>query len=120
MFIIAAASVFGWLVTINQVAVALYHAILAITTQKWLILLFINAILLFLGCFIEGIAIMIVSIPALIPLMKSLQVDLVHFGVVLTIAIMIGLITPWLRVRANTEVRNRPRINMKRLFSRIN
>jgi len=37
---------------------------------------------------------MIISIPALVPLMKSLQVDLVHFGVVLTIAIMIGLVTP--------------------------
>ena len=94
MFIIAAASVFGWLVTMEQVAVALYQGILALTSQKWLILLMINAILLFLGCFIEGIAIMIISIPALVPLMKALQVDLVHFGVVLTIAIMIGLITP--------------------------
>ena len=51
MFIIGAASVFGWLVTIEQVAVVLYTTIQAITTQKWLILLFVNAILLFLGCF---------------------------------------------------------------------
>lgn len=94
MFIIGAASVFGWLVTVEQVAVALYQGILAFTSQKWLILLFVNAILLFLGCFVEGVAIMIISIPALVPLMKSLHMDLVHFGVVLTIAIMIGLVTP--------------------------
>ncbi|HUV08697.1 MAG TPA: TRAP transporter large permease [Spirochaetia bacterium] len=94
MFIIAAASVFGWLVTIEQVALVLYQSIQIITTQKWIILLFVNIILLCLGCFIEGIAIMIVSIPALIPLMKAIQVDLVHFGVILTISIMIGLITP--------------------------
>lgn len=94
MFIIAAASVFGWLVTIEQVAVALYQGILAFTDEKWLILLSVLVILLFLGCFIEGIAIMIVSIPALIPLMKAIQMDLVQFGVVMTIAIMIGLVTP--------------------------
>jgi TRAP-type C4-dicarboxylate transport system permease large subunit len=94
MFIIAAASIFGWLVTIEQVAVVLYRSLLTLTAEKWIILLLVNAVLLFLGCFIEGIAIMIVSIPALIPMMKALQVDLVHFGVILTIAIMIGLITP--------------------------
>ncbi len=94
MFIIAAASVFGWLVTIEQVAVILYNSIQIITTQKWLILLFVNVILLFLGCFIEGLAIMIISVPALIPIMNALQVDLVHFGVILIITIMIGLITP--------------------------
>lgn len=94
MFIIAAASIFGWIVTIEQVAVVLYQSLLLITTEKWIILLLVNLVLLFLGCFIEGIAIMIISIPALIPMMKSLQVDLVHFGVIITIAIMIGLITP--------------------------
>jgi len=94
MFIIAAANVFGWLVTIERVAVVLYESIQLITSQTWIILLFINVILLLLGCFIEGIAIMIISIPALIPLMKAMQIDLVHFGVILVITIMIGLITP--------------------------
>jgi len=94
MFIIAAASIFGWLITIEQVAVILYNTIQVITTQKWLILLFVNVILLFLGCFIEGVAIMIISVPALIPIMNVLEVDLVHFGVILVITIMIGLITP--------------------------
>jgi tripartite ATP-independent transporter DctM subunit len=94
MFIIGAASIFGWLITMEQVALVLYNTIQALTTQKWLILLMVDAILLFLGCFIEGVAIMMISIPALIPLMKALQVDPVHFGVIMVITIMIGLITP--------------------------
>ena len=94
LFIVAGAAIFGWLVTIEQVAIVFYETIIAITTQKWLILLFINVILLFLGCFIEGIAIMIISVPALIPVMKALQVSLVHFGVIVVINVMIGLITP--------------------------
>jgi TRAP-type C4-dicarboxylate transport system permease large subunit len=94
LFIVAGAAIFGWLVTIEQVAIVFYEAIQAITTQKWLILLLINAILLFLGCFIEGIAIMIISVPTLIPVMKALQVSLVHFGVIVVLNIMIGLITP--------------------------
>lgn len=94
MFIIGAASIFGWLITMEQVALVLYNTIQALTTQKWLILLLVDAILLFLGCFIEGVAIMMISIPALIPLMKALHVDPVHFGVIMVITIMIGLITP--------------------------
>jgi TRAP-type C4-dicarboxylate transport system permease large subunit len=81
-------------VTIEQIAIVFYETMIAITTQKWLILLFINIILLFLGCFIEGIAVMVISVPALIPVMKALQVNLVHFGVVVVINVMIGLITP--------------------------
>ena len=68
MFIIGAASIFGWLITMEQVALVLYNTIQVLTTQKWLILLLVDAILLFLGCFIEGVAIMMISIPALIPL----------------------------------------------------
>lgn len=94
MFIIGAASIFGWLITMEQIALVFYNTIQALTTQKWLILLLVDAILLFLGCFIEGVAIMMISIPALIPLMKALQVDPVHFGVIMVITIMIGLITP--------------------------
>ena len=94
MFIIAAANLFGWLITIERVAVILYQALTVLTGETWVILLLVTAILLLLGCFIDGIAIMIISIPALIPMLRPLQVDPVHFGVIMTIAIMIGLITP--------------------------
>ncbi len=94
MFIIAAANLFGWLITIERVAMTLYEALLILTGEPLVILLLVTAVLLFLGCFIDGIAIMIISIPALVPMLRPLGVDPVHFGVIMTIAIMIGLITP--------------------------
>ncbi|MHC4537602.1 MAG: TRAP transporter large permease [Planctomycetota bacterium] len=94
MFIIAAANVFGWLVTMEQVAQVLYNVLTVLTTQKWLILLMVNFILLLLGCAIESMAVFIVSLPALLPLMKGLGMDLVQFGIVMVVNIMIALITP--------------------------
>jgi tripartite ATP-independent transporter DctM subunit len=94
MFIIAAANVFGWLVTMEQVAQVLYNVLTVLTTQKWLILLMVNIILLLLGCAIESMAVFIVSLPALLPLMKGLGMDLVQFGIVMVVNIMIALITP--------------------------
>jgi tripartite ATP-independent transporter DctM subunit len=94
MFMIAAANVFGWLVTMEQVALMLYNGLTLLTTQRWLILLLVNAALLLLGCFIEGMAVLIISLPALIPLMNGLGMGLVQFGIVMVISIMIGLVTP--------------------------
>jgi tripartite ATP-independent transporter DctM subunit len=94
MFMIAAANVFGWLVTMEQVAQALYSVLMVITTQKWLILLMVNIILVLLGCVIESMAVFIISLPALIPLMKGLGVDLVQFGIIITINMMMALVTP--------------------------
>ena len=94
MFLIAAANVFGWLVTTEQVAQVLYNVLTVITNQKWLILLMVNVILIILGCAIESMAVFIVSLPALLPLMKGLEMDYVQFGVVMVINIMIALITP--------------------------
>jgi len=49
---------------------------------------------LFMGCIIEGIAIILIAVPVLLPIMKSIGVDPVHFGVFLTVNVMIGLLTP--------------------------
>src|SRR5205823_14033777 len=57
-------------------------------------LLLINAILLVLGCLLEGTTILLVIVPIMIPTARALHIDLVHFGVVVVINIMIGLLTP--------------------------
>ena len=57
-------------------------------------LLLVNAILLVLGCLLEGTTILLVIVPILIPTAKALGIDLVHFGVVVVVNIMIGLLTP--------------------------
>jgi TRAP-type C4-dicarboxylate transport system permease large subunit len=68
--------------------------LLTVSDKPWVILLMVNVILLILGMFIEGIAIMIMVVPIFVPLMAKIGVDPVHFGIVLTLNIMIGLLTP--------------------------
>lgn len=94
MFIIATAQVFAWIVGTEQVAVAAFEFIKTITSQRWVILALVNLVLLFMGCIIEGIAIILIAVPVLLPIMKAIGVDPVHFGVFLTVNVMIGLLTP--------------------------
>jgi len=78
----------------EQLAVAAFEFIKTITSQRWAILALVNLILLFMGCIIEGIAIILIAVPVLLPMMKAIGVDPVHFGVFLTVNVMIGLLTP--------------------------
>jgi len=94
MFIISAASVFGWLLIQQRVPTTIVGGLMALTSKRWLVLLIVNAILLILGCFMEGIAIMLLTIPVFMPLVARVGVDPVHFGVVMTLNLMIGLLTP--------------------------
>ena len=57
-------------------------------------LLMVNVLLLILGCFLEGTTIILVILPVLIPTAQALGIDLVHFGVICVVNIMIGLVTP--------------------------
>ena len=54
----------------------------------------VNVLLLALGCFMEPLPIMVIVVPTLLPVVKALGIDLVHFGLVVTLNLMIGLITP--------------------------
>jgi TRAP-type C4-dicarboxylate transport system permease large subunit len=94
MFIIAAAQVFAWIVGTEQLAVSAFEFIKTMTSQRWVILALVNLVLLFMGCIIEGIAIILIAVPVLLPMMKAIGVDPVHFGVFLTVNVMIGLLTP--------------------------
>lgn len=94
MFIVAAAQVFAWIVGTEQVAVAAFEFIKTITSQRWVILAMVNVLLLFMGCIIEGIAIILIAVPVLLPMMKVIGIDPVHFGVFLTLNVLIGLLTP--------------------------
>ena len=94
LFIISAASVFGWLLIHQQVPKTIVEGLMALTTNRWVILLIVNVILLILGCFMEGIAVMLLTIPVFMPLVASVGVDPVHFGVIMTLNLMIGLLTP--------------------------
>ena len=94
LLIVAGASIFGWLITTTRVTEAIAEAVLTITTDRNLLLLLINLFLLVVGCFLETIAAITILVPVLIPLVTKVGVDPVHFGVIMVLNLMIGLLTP--------------------------
>jgi len=94
MIIIACAQAFGWILTREGAPELLMQTFGAITERSWVFLLMINALVILLGCFMEGGSVMIILTPLLMPLLKKYGVDPVHFGVVFQLNIMIGLLTP--------------------------
>jgi tripartite ATP-independent transporter DctM subunit len=94
MIITATAVVLGWVLTRSQFSQALTDYVLSVTRDPHLILLLLNIFLLISGCFIEVIAALIIYTPVIAPLLKAVDIDPVHFGVVMTLNLMIGLLTP--------------------------
>jgi tripartite ATP-independent transporter DctM subunit len=94
MIIIAMAAPFGWVLVQQQVPNAILQALLGVSKEPWVILLLVNLVLLFLGMFLETIAVMIIAYPILAPVMAAIGIDPIHFGVILVLNMMIGLVTP--------------------------
>lgn len=94
MFIIAVASPFAWMVVSERIPQQIVAAALGLTTNPVLVLLMINVLLLVLGCFMEGISIMLILIPILMPVIKAVGIDPVHFGLVMVVNIGVGALTP--------------------------
>ena len=94
LFIVTAASIFAWLLTTTQAAQALADWILALTHNKWLFLLLANLLILFVGCFIDTIAAITILVPILLPIVMKLGIDPIHFGLIITLNLMIGLLHP--------------------------
>jgi tripartite ATP-independent transporter DctM subunit len=92
--VVVTASLFSWILTYEKVDKALVDIILSITTNKYVILLLINLLLLFLGMFVEVVAAIMITLPLLTPLMVIANIDPIHMGVILTLNMMIGLLTP--------------------------
>jgi TRAP-type C4-dicarboxylate transport system permease large subunit len=94
LFIVTAASIFAWLLTTSQAAQALSDAILGMTHNKWVFLLMANLLILFVGCFIDTIAAITILVPILLPIVLKLGIDPIHFGLIMTLNLMIGLLHP--------------------------
>jgi C4-dicarboxylate transporter, DctM subunit len=92
--LIGGALVFNYVVTVENIPVSVQHFITSFHLTAAGYLLLVNAILLVLGCLLEGTTILLIIVPILIPTAKALGIDLVHFGVVVVLNIMIGLLTP--------------------------
>ncbi|MBI5581677.1 MAG: TRAP transporter large permease [Deltaproteobacteria bacterium] len=94
LLIVAGASIFGYLVTLTKVTDNVSTFVLSITEEPWIILLLVNVFLLIVGCFMETIAAITILVPVLLPLMDKIGVDPVHFGLIMVLNLMIGLLTP--------------------------
>jgi TRAP-type C4-dicarboxylate transport system permease large subunit len=94
LFIVAAASIFGWLLTVTRVTDAVAEWVLAFTSNPNVFLLLANLLLLFVGCFLEPTAAITLLVPILMPICLKLGIDPVHFGLIMVLNLMIGLLHP--------------------------
>src|SRR5881392_3022444 len=94
LLIVAAASLFGWVLTTTRVTEHTTDALLSVTDNKYVILLLCNVLLLIIGCFLEPIASISILVPVLMPIILKVGIDPIHFGVVMTLNLMIGLLHP--------------------------
>ena len=94
LFIVAAASIFGWMLTATGVTTAIAAWVLEFTKEPWVFLLIANLLMLFVGCFLEPTAAITILVPILVPICQKLGIDLVHFGLVMVLNLMIGLLHP--------------------------
>jgi tripartite ATP-independent transporter DctM subunit len=94
LLIVGAASLFGWVLTVTKVTEQVAAGLLSISSNPYVILLIVNVILLVVGCFLEPIASISILVPVLMPVLLKVGIDPVHFGVVMTLNLMIGLLHP--------------------------
>ena len=94
LFIVAAASIFAWVLTTTQVTEAIAAWVLSISSEPWVFLVLANLFLLFVGCFMETIAAITILVPVFTPIIAKLGIDPIHFGLVMVLNLMIGLLTP--------------------------
>jgi len=94
MIIIATTGLFCWIIANMGLGGVLVKMFQSISTNKWIILAIINVFFLFWGCFLDPVTAMLIIVPILIPLVQQLGIDLVHFGLIVVLNLMIGLVTP--------------------------
>jgi len=94
LIVMACANIFSWILGTEMIPQKVAMAISSITSNPWLFLLLINILLLIVGCFLEGLASIIILVPILLPLSQQMGIDPLHFGIIVVMNLMIGLITP--------------------------
>jgi tripartite ATP-independent transporter DctM subunit len=94
LFVLATGSILSYALTSEKVGMALVEACSGIIGNPVVLLLVLNLAFLILGCVMEGASVLVIFVPMLIPLLRAAGINLVHFGVVLVLNLMIGLLTP--------------------------
>lgn len=118
MFILAAAGIFSWVMTTTGIAEELSRKLVAIAGNKFVLLLLINILFLIAGCFIEANSAFCIFLPILLPVLKQIGYSYYAFGVFMTTAFAVGMITP--PVGANLYVAsNVTGLKLEQICSRV-
>lgn len=94
MIIVAMANILGWTLALDQIPQMIGSAMLSLTQDKYLMLLMVNIFLFFVGMVMETIAAIIILVPVFLPIIEAVGIDPLHFGMVVCVNLIIGLITP--------------------------
>ena len=94
LIIVACAGVFAWLLTVNQVPATITAWLQSLNVSAWMLLLAINILLLAVGCFLDPLSAILLLSPLLVPMVKAVGINTVHFGIVVTVNLAIGLFHP--------------------------
>ncbi|WP_416799367.1 TRAP transporter large permease [Ciceribacter azotifigens] len=94
LFIVTTASIFAWLLTVSQAAQLFSDFMFSLTDNWWTFLIIVNVLLLIVGAFLDTIAAISILVPILMPIAARYGVDPVHMGLIFTLNLMIGLLTP--------------------------
>jgi len=94
MFIVAAAGAFAWILAYEQVPQKLTGMIVGLVMNQGIFLIIIMGFYILLGCILDAASIVVLTVPILVPTLISLNIDLVHFGVLLAISMSLGTLTP--------------------------
>jgi TRAP-type C4-dicarboxylate transport system permease large subunit len=118
MTLVMVAKLLGWCLAISRIPQIAGQALTAWSANPLVYLLIVNMLLLFVGCFMEGIAAMLILIPILVPVAMKLGIDPIHFGLVFVLNLMIGTVTPPVGVVLYV-VSNIARISFERMSGAI-
>ncbi|WP_458778500.1 TRAP transporter large permease [Desulforhopalus sp. 52FAK] len=94
IILMSMATIFGNIMTIEQVPATIANAMLSLTENKIAILMLINVLLLIVGTFMEALAAIVILTPILLPIVMKVGVDPVHFGIIMVVNLAIGFVTP--------------------------
>jgi tripartite ATP-independent transporter DctM subunit len=94
MLMVGASSLFGWILVRENAAQEFSRFMLAVISEPWQALVVLNAILLVAGMFLETVAVILIAVPIFLPVLAQYGIDPVHFGIVMVLNLMIGLMTP--------------------------
>jgi C4-dicarboxylate transporter DctM subunit len=94
MIIVAASGVFSWLLTVSGIPQTIVGFIREIQAQPWVIVLAMNLFLLIVGCLIDPTSAILILTPLLLPIARNIGLDLIHFGIIMTVNLSMGMFTP--------------------------